>query len=119
MKTRQTKRKLSNVPGRYLADLGDPHDVILRDVSVGGCRFEKGERSFTLGSPIQIMVAGTGPHRAIVKWIAKGEVGIGFAQPLSQAQVDGFQASHVPGPSQANISATFSQINDTRPQRFC
>ena len=44
MKTRQTKRKQSNVPGRYLAGSGEPQDVVLRDVSVGGCRFEMGRR---------------------------------------------------------------------------
>ncbi|EAQ28817.1 hypothetical protein NAP1_14498 [Erythrobacter sp. NAP1] len=119
MKTRQTKRKQSNVPGRYLAGNGEPQDVVLRDVSVGGCRFEMGQRAFTLGSPLQIVVAGTGPHRAIVKWIDKDEVGLTFERPLSQAQVDSFMGSHVPDPSQSNAGATFTPMQDAKPQRFC
>ena len=81
------------MPGRYLTGLGVPHDVILRDLSVGGCRFETGGRNFALGSPVQIFVAGTGPHRATVKWVADGEVGLSFTVELTQQQFDAFQST--------------------------
>ncbi|MEE4199694.1 PilZ domain-containing protein [Erythrobacter sp.] len=119
MRTRQTMRKTINLPGHYLADLGEPRDVVLRDLSVGGCRFDCGGRRFALGAPIQIFVAGTGPHRAIVKWVSDGEVGIGFQAPLSEAQFDAFQASHVPDPVIAARRMVFDDISDMKPQRFC
>ena len=119
MRTRQTTRKQINLPGRYQTGLGEPQDVILRDLSVGGCRFETGGRKFAPGAPLQILVAGTGPHSAIVKWIDSGEVGLNFTVPLGEDQFESFKSSHVPDPEENNLKAQFKDIGDIRPQRFC
>jgi hypothetical protein len=119
MRTCQTMRKTISLPGRYLAELGEPRDVTLRDLSVGGCRFDCSGRRFSLASPIQIFVGGTGPHRAIVKWVSDGEVGLSFVTPLSQAQFHAFQAGHVPDISAAMSSVVFDDISEMKPQRFC
>ena len=119
MRTRQTSRKAINLPARYLTGLGEPQDVFLRDLSTGGCRFAIGNRRISLGAPIQIFVGGTGPHRAIVKWVAKGEAGINFTIPLDDNLVDSFQASHVPDHAQMNVSTKFEDMSGVLPQRFC
>lgn len=119
MRTRKTSRKAINLPGRYSTGLGEPCDVLLRDLSPGGCRFVSSQHRLNLGSPIQIYVAGTGPHRAIVKWVSNGEVGLGFLAPLSDDQFNRFQSSHIPDPNDRNLSADFDDITDLKPQRFC
>lgn len=119
MRTRKTTRKTITLPGRYFTGLGVPEDVVLSDLSTGGCRFHIGDRKVTLGAPIQIFVAGTGPHRATVKWVKDGEVGLTFTMPLSESQFAGFQASHIPDPAAAITSGDFEDMSDARPQRFC
>lgn len=119
MRTRKTSRKNINLPGRYSTGRGDAQDVVLRDVSVGGCRFDAGLRKLPPGLPVQIYVAGTGPHRAIVKWVDGREVGLGFLMPLSEDLFGRFQGSHVPDPSEMNTSVHFEDISDVKPQRFC
>lgn len=119
MRTRKSLRKNINLPGRYFTGAGEPQDIVLRDLSPGGCRFSTGLRRLTPGSPLQIYVAGTGPHRAIVKWVADGEAGLGFLVPLPEGQFGGFQSSHIPDPSDRNVNASFDDISQTKPQRFC
>lgn len=119
MRTRKTSRKAINLPGRYFTGLGEPHDVLLRDLSTGGCRFEARQRRLVPGSPLQIYVAGTGPHRAIVKWVADDDVGLGFVTPLSDEQFGRFQTSHIPDSADVNTHADFDDISDVKPQRFC
>lgn len=119
MRTRKAIRKNINLPGRYSNGPGEPQDVILRDLSTGGCRFNSGLRRLTPGSPLQIYVAGTGPHRAIVKWVAGGDVGLGFTVPLAEDQFRRFQASHIPDAADMNTSVDFEDLSDVKPQRFC
>lgn len=119
MRTRQTLRKPITLPGRYFNGLGDPENVMLTDVSTGGCRFKKGDRKVTLGAPVQIFVAGTGPHRAIIKWIEGGDVGLSFVVPLTDAQLNEFQPSHIPDADDGAGTAEFEDMGGLKPQRFC
>jgi len=119
MRTRQTQRKIVSLPGRYSTGLGEPQDVTLLDLSTGGCRFEKGEHRISLGAPMQIYIADTGPHRAIVKWVFEGEVGLHFLVSLTEEQLDRFQGSHCPEESYDPPADAFEDISDLRPQRFC
>lgn len=119
MKTRQKPRKNINLPGRYFTGLGDPVDVLLADVSEGGCRFEAGPQRLVIGSPLQIFVAGSGPHRAAVRWIDNGEVGVTFASPLATELLQSFKASHVPDLSDDATPGDFASLPDSLPHRFC
>ncbi len=119
MRTRQSSRKNITLPGRYFTGLGTPEDVVLTDLSVGGCRFANGNRRVTLGSPIQIYVANTGPHRATVKWVQDGKVGVTFTSPLSQDQFSAFQSSHIPDTIDPGAMDSFQDMKDAKPQRFC
>ncbi len=119
MRTRQTKRKIIELPGRCYTGQGTPQDVILKDLSVGGCRFETQSVKLGLGSRLQIYIAGTGPHHASVTWVEKGEVGITFRTPLSEEKFEGFQSSHVPVYSQSSGGAFDAMPEDQSTRRFC
>lgn len=119
MRTRQTNRKHISLPGRFSTGLGEPQDVVLRDLSCGGCRFAAGSQKIAPGAPLQIYVGQTGPHRAIVRWAKEGEVGLGFLKPLTQQQFESFQASHIPDSTNANPQAAFEDMGDLTSQRFC
>ena len=119
MKIRKTSRKTITLPGRYITGLGKPEDVLLTDLSVGGCRITYGDRKVILGAPIQIFIGNTGPHRATIKWIKGEELGVTFTQPLSEEQFTTFQNSHVPDRVTNTVSGEFDEMNGTAPQRFC
>ncbi len=119
MQTRKTPRKSLNVPGRYFTGLGDPVDVTLADLSEGGCRFAIGNQKLNIGAPMQIYVASTGPHRASVRWIDDGQVGVTFATPLETEQFEKFKGSHVPDMSDDGTPGEFEVVPDALPQRYC
>jgi len=119
MRTRKTTRKAINVPGRYFTGLGDPVDVTLSDLSEGGCRFPMEAHKLNIGAPLQVYVAGSGPHRASVRWIDNGQVGVTFATPLESEQFEKFMASHVPDLSDEATPGDFEIAPDALPQRFC
>ncbi|QFT76638.1 PilZ domain-containing protein [Erythrobacter sp. THAF29] len=119
MRTRKTTRRSITLPGRFFTGLGTPEDVVLTDLSVGGCRFASGARKLPLGAPLQIYVAGSGPHRATVKWVEGGEVGVTFTSPLSEEQFENFRHSHVPDLAAQGTPGDFEDVPDELPQRFC
>ncbi|MEP0189631.1 MAG: PilZ domain-containing protein [Erythrobacter sp.] len=119
MQTRQKPRKALNLPGRFFTGLGVPVDVTMSDISVGGCRFPVGEQQFAIGTPLQIFIAGTGPHRAAIRWVENGEAGVTFTTPLSEDLVDGMQVSHVPDASEESVPGDFDAMDDAKPRRFC
>lgn len=119
MRTRQDNRKQISLPGRFSTGLGEPRDVVLRDLSCGGCRIEVPSAQIAPGAPLQIYVGQTGPHRAVVRWAKDGELGLSFRTPLSEQQFSSFQASHIPDSADQNPSAAFEELADMTPQRFC
>ncbi len=119
MQTRQKPRKALNLPGRFFTGLGTPVDVIMSDVSEGGCRFPISAQKLTIGAPMQIYIAGSGPHRAAVRWVADGEAGVIFSVPLDEELVEGFQVSHVPDASAEATPGDFEAMDGEKPRRFC
>ncbi|WP_432201345.1 PilZ domain-containing protein [Erythrobacter sp. W53] len=119
MKTRQKPRKAFTLPGRYFTGLGAPVDVMLTDLSEGGCRFVTGGRALPLGANLQIYVANSGPHLASVKWAAQGEVGVTFSSPLATEKFEQFQNSHVPDASWSEQIGEFDAMPEGPPRRFC
>ena len=119
MRTRKNQRKTISLPGRYFTGLGEPVDVVLKDLSTGGCSFAVEAGNLTLGSRLQIHVGSSGPHHARVKWMKGGEAGVTFDKPIDADLFDRFQTSHVPDSLQATISGEFDDMEPSRPQRFC
>ena len=119
MQTRQTSRKTISLPGRYYTGAGEPVDVTLCELSVGGCRFASPGKPMIPGTPIQIYVGASGPHRANVRWSENDEIGVTFAAPFTQAQIDAFENGEEPGAPGAAQSAAFDELPQTKPHRFC
>jgi hypothetical protein len=122
MQTRQKARRKINVPGRYFTGVGAPVDVVLRDISEGGCRFPVEAAHLAIGAPVQIFVGTSGPHRAAVRWVSGGEVGIKFAAPLPAHTIAQFQNSHIPDPSDPAATGGFAPMSPDpqgTPRRFC
>lgn len=119
MQTRKKPRKVLDLPGRYFTGLGTPVDVVLSDVSEGGCRFPIGSQKLAIGSPLQIYIAGVGPYRAAIRWVEDGHAGVTFSVPLDPEQVDNFKAEHVSGTSNAATTEAFEPMDDAKPRRFC
>ena len=122
MQTRQLPRRKINLPGRYFTGQGVPTDVILRDISEGGCRFPAGAFRPNLGQAIQIYVGPTGPHKATITWAKDGEIGITFRRKLPADLVASFQSSHIPDPSSISVADAFEAFDaadDQSTRRFC
>lgn len=119
MQARRTTRKAINLPGRYYTGVGAPIDITLSDVSTGGCRFPAEAGKLKPGSPIQIYVGGSGPHRASVRWLENGEIGVSFMMPLEQDFIDKIQCGHIPDITPESKPGGFKPMGDALPLRFC
>ena len=121
MQTRQTQRKTITLAGRYFSGAGEPVDVLIRDLSIGGCRFDATGPHLVQNTRLQIFLEGSGPHYAMVKWAADGEVGITFITPLSEELFARFQNSHVAlhDKERTRTSSDFDPMPQSLPRRFC
>lgn len=119
MQTRTTHRKTINLAARYFTGLGNPVDVVISDVSVGGCRFGIKSSNLMLGSRLQMFIESSGPHHATVKWTEGEEVGVTFANPLSEEHVAKFKSSHVPACEADRRAGIFDEMPKALPNRFC
>lgn len=63
-----------------------PHDVVVQDLSVSGCRFASADM-FSDGARISIGIAGLGVHQARIVRREGRLHGCEFVQPLTPAQV--------------------------------
>jgi hypothetical protein len=119
MQTRQSPRRNIKVPGRYFTGVGDPIDVMIGDISEGGCRFVIDPRLVSLGSQLQVTIGGSGPHRAVVRWLEKGVAGVTFQRKLNPELIEQFQSSHIPDTADFPAPADFELFDYAPPQRFC
>lgn len=119
MQTRQKPRKELNVPGRFFTGLGVRVDVTLSDISEGGCRFPVGSQKLTIGSPVQIYIAGSGPHRASIRWVENGEAGVTFVEPLDEDMIERLERGDLPAAIEESEPADIEETKDAPPRRFC
>lgn len=119
MQTRKIPRKTISIPGRYFTGRGAPADVIVRDLSTGGCRFDTDRPDLAPGTRMQLYLGKSGPHHAIVKWGGKGEVGVTFSVPLDEGLFEGFKSSHVPDLPENTRAGEFDDMPEHLPNRFC
>lgn len=82
-----------------------PHDVVVQDLSAGGCSFVT-DAGFPVGSLIRVGLAGAGATQARVVWRRDGRYGCAFVQPLAPLQLaDAFGATEpvAPFPSASDL----------------
>ncbi|WP_427964310.1 PilZ domain-containing protein [Altererythrobacter sp.] len=88
MRARKVERKRTDIGGQCCSVQGRVFDVVLSDLTQGGCRFRDPQRILAIASPVNMTIDGTGPHRAHVRWREQEEVGVSFIRPLTAEQVE-------------------------------
>jgi len=96
MQTRKTDRKQVAIPGQCCTAQGRVFDIVLSDLTTGGCGFADSEHCLAIGAPVSLMIAGSGPHRAHVRWASDGAVGVSFQAPFAQSDVNGLIEGKAP-----------------------
>lgn len=105
MRTRKKDRKKVEIPGQCCTAEGRLFDIAVRDLNDGGCRYGDLNPPLRVGALVNLMIGGTGPYGAHVRWSADGEVGVSFARPFTEEQLeklisgDFAPAPEVPSPS--------------------
>ncbi|MBE5074056.1 PilZ domain-containing protein [Erythrobacteraceae bacterium E2-1 Yellow Sea] len=85
MQTRKIDRNQVSIPGQCRTMRGQMIDIQLRDLTPGGCRFADPARALLLHAPVTLMIGGSGPHNARLRWREGDEVGVAFDRPLPDA----------------------------------
>ena len=82
MQARKTSRVRTDADATCKNPRGFSWDVLVDDLSIGGCRVDDPRHGRELGSHIQIMIAETGPYTAEVAWRQGDRVGLEFLAKL-------------------------------------
>lgn len=85
MKVRKVDRKPIRIEGQCCTLHGHVFSITIGDLTEGGCRFAEAGHNLAPGAPVNLMILGTGPYRAQVRWRERGEIGVAFARPLESA----------------------------------
>ena len=88
MRTRKKDRRKVELSGQCSTVDGRLFDIGVRDLTDEGCRFGDDDPPLGLGSMVKLTIGGAGPFTAYVRWSARGEVGVSFAQPFTAEQVE-------------------------------
>lgn len=71
-------------------------DVVLADLSQGGCRFADPRGILRKGARVELFIAGNGPHHAHIRWAEQGEAGVAFDRALNDQLLDCLQRGVTP-----------------------
>lgn len=85
MQTRKIDRKQVSIPGQCRTMRGQLIDIQLRDLTHGGCRFDDPAHALLPNAPVSLMIAGSGPYAARLRWREGQEVGVAFDRALPDA----------------------------------
>ncbi|MDP2130744.1 MAG: PilZ domain-containing protein [Erythrobacter sp.] len=93
MKARRSARVSTTTTGSCRTARGMQWDIMLADLSQGGCRIEDPQGRLRLGEYVRLYIAGTGPHVAEVAWRQGAWIGLEFARPLPERVLIGLTAA--------------------------
>ena len=88
MQARKSSRVRTDADATCQSPRGITWDVLVDDLSVGGCRVDDPRHGLELGKHIQIMIAETGPYTAEVAWRQGDRVGLEFLAKLDRETFD-------------------------------
>ena len=83
MRTRKVERKRTDIGGQCCTNQGRLLEIVVCDLTEGGCRFRDADASLFPGMPVNLMISGSGPYACYVRWREDSDVGVSFARPLS------------------------------------
>lgn len=72
---------------------GSDFSVLVRDISVSGCRLSTDSALAQTGSTIIVTLAGQEMASGQIAWVADGECGVKFYRPITEDTVDRISAS--------------------------
>lgn len=84
MRVRRSSRVGLTATGSCRTARGITFDVVVADLSPGGCRIDDPAGLLAQGEQIRLTIAATGPHMAEVAWRRRGRVGIEFRSDLPE-----------------------------------
>ncbi len=112
MRTRQKDRRKVEIAGQCCTADGRLFDIAVRDLTDGGCRFGDLQPPLRIGEQLNLMIGGSGPHRAHVRWSNEGAVGVSFARPFTKEQIEQLIAGDFK-PAAESLSQS-GPVNDRR-----
>ena len=92
---RRTRRLGLAMPARCRMLSGFTEDVVIRDISEGGCRVASAVLRLRAGDRVLLRPPGMEGLAGIVRWFDRGEAGIEFERPLHVAVVEHLHRHYV------------------------
>ena len=92
---RRSKRLGLAMPARCRMLSGFAEDVVIRDISEGGCRVASAVLRLRAGDRILLRPPGLEGLAGMVRWFERGEAGIEFERPLYVAVVEHLHRHYV------------------------
>lgn len=92
---RQARRLALAMPARCRMLSGFTEDVVIRDVSEGGCRVASTVLSLRAGDRVVLRTTALEGLAGMVRWCARNEAGIAFERPLHVAVVEHLHREYV------------------------
>lgn len=85
---RNTSREAVAIPA--LCRIGErcEEQVLVTDLNTGGCRMHTAAVGVTRGEPLELTLPGCEALSATLAWIKGGSLGVRFASPLGEDQVN-------------------------------
>ena len=82
MNKRGNDRHQVQIQGRYRTGRGAPRDVVVKDLSLTGCKIFDRFSSLEPGGYVSIRIGSIGPIEARVRWREHSTVGLAFDNPI-------------------------------------
>lgn len=92
---RRSRRLGLAMPARCRMLSGFTEDVVIRDISEGGCRVASTVLRLRAGDRVLLRPPGMEGLAGIVRWFERGEAGIEFERPLYVAVVEHLHRQYV------------------------
>lgn len=95
--SRAHDRRLLAIPGRCGIGERSLEDVLVEDLSAGGCSLRGSLPAFSKADAVTVWLDTHGPFSAKLRWAKRGSIGVAFESPLDQATIDLFDPPSATG----------------------
>ena len=74
-------------------------DVLVLDLDSRGCRLRGGSLGVSKSEPVELQIGAIGPVAARLKWVKSGLLGVAFAAPLTEEDLQRLYDTPAPPPN--------------------
>jgi hypothetical protein len=96
---RAGNRDLASLEGRCRVGEGDAAPIAVLDLDALGCRVRGITAAVRKSEPLQVWLGDIGPLAARLRWMKRGNAGVAFEAPLSEADLARAAETAVPAPA--------------------